>query len=104
MISKEEVKHIAKLARLELGTSSSQASTEKEIEKMQEDLSSVLDYFNLLKKVKTKKLSTIDQSMVLNGNVVRKDEISEKISNLSNNLIQAAPDKKDDYIKVKTIL
>ena len=42
MISKEEVEHIAKLARLEL--------TGKEVEKMQKDLSAILDYFDLLKK------------------------------------------------------
>ena len=96
MISKEEVKHIAKLARLEL--------TEKEIEKMQKDLSSIFDYFNVLKKVKTKKLSTIDQSMVLNENVFRKDEVLEKNSSLANNLIQATPDKKERYIKVKAVL
>ncbi len=42
MISKEEVEHIAKLARLEL--------TESEVKKMQKDLSAILDYFNLLKK------------------------------------------------------
>ena len=38
MISKEEVLHIAKLARLEL--------TEEEVEKMQKDLTEILDYFN----------------------------------------------------------
>jgi aspartyl/glutamyl-tRNA(Asn/Gln) amidotransferase C subunit len=43
MISKEEVEHIAKLARLEL--------TGKETEKMQKDLSAILDYFILLKNV-----------------------------------------------------
>ena len=37
MISKEEVEHIAKLARLEL--------TEKEIEKMQKDLTEILGLF-----------------------------------------------------------
>ena len=42
MISKEEVEHIAKLARLEL--------TEKEVGKMQKDLSAILNYFALLKK------------------------------------------------------
>ena len=46
MISKEEVRHIAELARLEL--------SEKEIEKMQKDLSAILDYFDLLKKAPTK--------------------------------------------------
>ena len=37
MISKEEVEHIAKLARLEL--------TEKEVGKMHKDLTAILDYF-----------------------------------------------------------
>ena len=50
MISKDQVKHIAKLARLEL--------TEKETEKMQHDLSAILDYFNVLKKVKSQKIKT----------------------------------------------
>ena len=43
MISKEEVEHIAKLARLEL--------TGKETEKMQKDLTEILGYFDLLKNV-----------------------------------------------------
>ena len=43
MISKEEVKHIAKLARLGL--------SEKETEKFQKELSSILDYIEKLKEV-----------------------------------------------------
>jgi len=45
MISKQEVEHIAKLARLEL--------TDAEIEKMQKDMSEILGYFDLLKKAGT---------------------------------------------------
>ncbi len=92
MISKEEVEHIAKLARLEL--------TEKEIEKMQKDLSEILGYFDLLKKVpkvKIKKLETKNQNL-------RIDEVAQRDSSLTEKLIAAAPDKKDNYIKVKTIL
>ena len=93
MISKEEVEHIAKLSRLEL--------TEAETAKMQKDLSSILDYFKLLKKVgkpKTKKqVKKVE-------NVVREDKVGHKSSSLANNLVGLAPDKKDDYIKVKSIL
>lgn len=92
MISREEVLHIAKLARLEL--------TEKEIEKMQKDLSSILDYFNVLNKVKEK--PSITKSV--ESNVLRKDEYRDENNNSSPDLIQAAPDKKDGYIKVKQIL
>ena len=97
MISKEEVEHIAKLARLEL--------TEKETEKMQKDLSAILDYFNILKKAKVAKKTS---SKVLKNigieKVTRKDEVLPKSSSLANNLIGIAPDKKDGYIKVKAIL
>ena len=64
MISKEEVQHIAKLARLEL--------TEKEAEKMQKDLSEILDYFDLLKKAPKAK-ETIKKEGDLRA--TRKDEI-----------------------------
>lgn len=95
MISKEKVKHIAKLSRLEL--------TEKEIEKMQKDLSSILDYFNVLKKAPKLKLKEkpYSESSIQSG---RHDEIASRPASLANNLIQAAPDKKDNYIKVKAIL
>ena len=36
-------------------------------------------------------------------NILRKDEAVEKDNSMAEKLIQAAPDKKDDYIKVKAI-
>lgn len=93
MISKKEVEHIAKLARLQL--------TEKEIEKMQNDLSSILDYFEILKKAKRVIKETGER---VKENVVRKDQVLPKRPNLANDLIKAAPDKKDGYIKVKAVL
>lgn len=95
MISKEEVQRIAKLARLEL--------SEQEIEKMQKDLSSILDYFNLLKKVNTQKGAEINAEKTRTRNELRKDEAIKKNENLAGDLVQAAPDKKDGYIKVKNI-
>lgn len=94
MISEDEVRHIAKLARLEL--------TENEIEKMQKDLSAILDYFKLLEKAP--KPSPVVRTTGLKENVVRKDEVMEKPASLANNLIAAAPNRKDEYIKVKAIL
>ena len=96
MISTDEVLKIAKLARLELN--------KREVEKMQKDLSAILEYFNLLKKapkfVKSKTTSKFLQS----GNATRKDEVIENPASLANNLVQQAPDKKDGYVKVKAIL
>jgi aspartyl-tRNA(Asn)/glutamyl-tRNA(Gln) amidotransferase subunit C len=92
MISKDEVKHIAKLSRLEL--------SEAETEKMQKDLSEILDYFNLLKKApKIKEISTGTSDL----KATRKDEVQTISEGMRERLIQAAPDKKDGYIKVKAI-
>jgi len=90
MISKEEVIRIAKLARLEL--------TEQEVEKMQKDLSEILGYFDLLKTVPKIKIP-ISKSQFPN---LRKDEVISS-HDIASELISAAPDKKDGYIRVKSI-
>lgn len=98
MISKEEVKRIAKLARLEL--------SEKESEKMQKELSSILDYFNMLKNItaqKVKKASLSGKPKELKENAARKDVAIQQSSSLAGDLVNAAPDKKDGYIKVKNV-
>lgn len=93
MISKGDVVHIAKLARLEL--------TEEEVEKIQKDLSSILDYFTVPQEAK-KTGASVDSGLKQPVNIVRKDEALPK--DLAKTLIDAAPDKKDGYIKVKQIL
>jgi aspartyl-tRNA(Asn)/glutamyl-tRNA(Gln) amidotransferase subunit C len=94
MISKEEVEHIAKLARLEL--------TKNEVEKMQKDLSAILDYFALLNKA-PKLEKNIEETR--NGlEAMRADEVKERDAVLTEKIIALSPDKKDDYFKVKTIL
>lgn len=91
MISKKEVQHIAKLARLGL--------TQKEEEKFSGELSSILDYIEKLKKVDVaKEKATFHPFSV--QNVFRKDEASEK----KYDLLSSAPAEKDGYIKVKSIL
>ncbi|MCX6760296.1 MAG: Asp-tRNA(Asn)/Glu-tRNA(Gln) amidotransferase subunit GatC [Candidatus Nealsonbacteria bacterium] len=93
MIKKDEVEKIAKLARLELD--------EKEIESMQKDMTEILDYFNLLKKVKG---NADDSEFFTNENLPREDKVISQTEELPYNLIKASPDKKDRYIKVKVIL
>jgi aspartyl-tRNA(Asn)/glutamyl-tRNA(Gln) amidotransferase subunit C len=92
MILKEEVEHIAKLARLEL--------SKEEVEKMQKDLSAILDYFNLLKSASAPKRGSSGKTK--KANVLRKDEAISS-HGIADKLISSAPDKKDDYIKVKAI-
>lgn len=96
MISKEEVQHIAKLARLEL--------TQQETEKMQKDMSAILDYFDILKRAPKVKSSSVVRTTELKENATRKDLVVARPASLANNLLGAAPDRKDDYFKVKSIL
>lgn len=95
MISREEVLHIAKLARLEL--------TDSEIEKMQKDLSGILDYFNILKAIDVKDNKIINEFLPIDK-ATRKDIAISQKREVVERLIAASPDKKDDYIKVKAIL
>ena len=95
MISKEEVKHIAKLARLGL--------TEKEIAKYQRELSSILDYVEKLKEVDVSRVEPTSHSIAME-NVMRDDRASEKREAKSEKLLELAPETKNGYLKVKSIL
>ena len=95
MISKEEVLKIAKLARLQL--------SEPEVQKMQKDLSAILDYFDVLKKAPRIRAESYTEKHG-KKNELRQDLVIEKPASLASKLVQAAPDKKDSYIKVKSIL
>jgi aspartyl-tRNA(Asn)/glutamyl-tRNA(Gln) amidotransferase subunit C len=96
MISKEEVKHIANLARIKL--------TEEEEDKFTKELSFILDFVDRLNEVDTKDVKPIDQITGLQ-NVMREDKDPETVSKEDKErLIGQAPSKKDDLIKVKAVL
>ena len=95
MISKENVQHIAKLARIEL--------TEKEVEQFQKELSMILDYFSVLKKVDVSKVEPLTHSVLLE-NVVRVDRARQQNNEVLRKLMEAAPQRKDRFFKIKSIL
>ena len=95
MISKEQIEHIAKLARMKL--------TEKEEEKFANDISSILNYIDKLNKVDTENIKPIQQITGLET-VVRKDEGREKNFEIAGKILDQAPDSKDNYFKVPKIL
>ena len=95
MISKENVQHIAKLARIEL--------TEKEAEQFQKELSMILDYFSVLKKVDVSKVEPMTHSVLLE-NVVRVDRAHQQNNEVLRKLMEAAPQRKDRFFKIKSIL
>ncbi len=94
MIDKQQIEHIAKLARIEL--------TEEEKEKFTKELSSVLDYVNQLNKVDTSKIEGISQVTGLE-NIIRED-MEDKIRDKRYKLLNEAPKRKGDYIQVPKVL
>ncbi|MBI2124016.1 MAG: Asp-tRNA(Asn)/Glu-tRNA(Gln) amidotransferase subunit GatC [Candidatus Wildermuthbacteria bacterium] len=70
MITKEEVQHIANLARIRVN--------EKDIEKLQQDLSEILEYFNVLKEVDVSGVEPMTHSIALES--VSRDDIA-RLSN-----------------------
>ena len=81
-IKKEEVQHIAKLARLGL--------TEKEIEKHQKEFSKILDYIEKLKEVDVSKVEPTSHTS-RKENVMRKDEVSNFYKKLINGHLKVKP-------------
>ena len=94
MLREEEVKHIAKLARISL--------KEKEILKYKKQLTSILDYFEKIKKAETEEiLPTVNISGL--KNVFRSDESKPESGERRKKLIEAAPEKENGLIKVKSV-
>ncbi|PJE69634.1 MAG: Asp-tRNA(Asn)/Glu-tRNA(Gln) amidotransferase GatCAB subunit C [Candidatus Staskawiczbacteria bacterium CG10_big_fil_rev_8_21_14_0_10_38_10] len=93
MISKKEVEHIAKLARLRL--------TETEVTKMQKEISEILDYFNLLKEVDVKNLKNEGFPQI--ENAFRDDIKRPGGRETVNKLLEEMPEREKDYLKVKNV-
>lgn len=95
-ISKKDVEHIAKLARLGL--------SDKEKDKYSKELSEILDYMKKLSRVDTKSIEPTAQVTGLE-NIFRKDENplevdTEKVKKI----IGQAPERENNFIKTKKIL
>lgn len=96
MLTQEEVKHIADLARIEL--------TEEEEKKYQEQLGRILDYVNKLSEAKTDGVPTADGGTIGLENVWRSDEKTEiRNQKLGTELIKMAPETGGEQVKVKNV-
>jgi len=95
MISKEEIKHIAKLARLGL--------SKKEIETYQQELSKILEYIEKLKEIDISEVEPTFHPLKIK-NVKREDLDSKKDLYLVKKLLESMPETKNGYLKVKKVL
>lgn len=94
-LSKEEIQHIAKLARLEL--------TDKELEKYGGQLSAVLNYIDQLKEADVKNVGPTAQITGLE-NVLREDKIKDWDEKEIAEALKGAPEQEDRFIKVKRVI
>ena len=92
-LSREEVLHIALLARLGL--------TETEVDRLSEQLSNILENFEALQQVDTDNIPPTAQSINLQ-NVTKDDEASASLS--PKQILANAPRKEGDFFRVRAVL
>lgn len=95
MISKQEVEHIARLARLAL--------TNKELEKMQKELGTILDYVKILNNVDVSDVESSSRAMSVE-NVMRDDVIEWQDVDSLDMIKKQFPTKEGKHLKVKGVL
>ena len=95
MLTQDEVKHVAMLARIGLRND--------EIEKYQKILSGVLDFFKDLEKADTDSIA-IPRQIIGRENGMRGDIVRETSEQHTQLLLNNAPETKNGYIKVKSVL
>ena len=92
-ITKEEVKKVAQLARLELDVN--------EINNHAEQLEKILDYIKQLEKIDTENVPCTTRALEVT-NVFRKDE--KKKYDSTEEILQLGPSREDEYFKVPKII
>ena len=92
-ISKEEVKKVAQLARLELN--------EGEIKNHAEQLEKILEYIKQLERIQTDDIPCTTRAIEV-VNVFREDE--KKNFDCTEELLELGPSREDQYFKVPKII
>ena len=92
-ISREDVLHIARLARIAL--------TEEEITRLSQQLSDLLENFEILQQVDTNDIPPTSQSIALQ-NVMTGDEVSASLP--QSEVLANAPRKEENFFRVKAVL
>jgi len=95
LLTKEEVQHIAKLARLDL--------IEREFEKYGGQLSAILDYIDQLKEVDVRGVEPTAQITGL-ANVFREDAAKDWDRTEVEEALVDAPERAERFIKVKRVI
>ncbi|MFC1645006.1 Asp-tRNA(Asn)/Glu-tRNA(Gln) amidotransferase subunit GatC [Patescibacteria group bacterium] len=94
MLEKDEIKHVAALARIGV--------TDEDIERYQKDLSSILDYFKELEEVNTDSVEEIGH-ITGEFNKTNEDCVTETTEIERGDILKNAPDERDGQFKVKAV-
>ena len=92
-LSREEVKRLALLARLGLD--------EDEVERLREQLSNILENFEILQQVDTTDVLPTAHSIALE-NVLREDEAGPSLP--ADQVLANAPNREEGFFKVRAVL
>ena len=92
-LSRDEVLHIALLARLGL--------PEAEVDRLSEQLSNILENFEVLQQVDTSGIPPTAQSIALQ-NVMRGDEAASSLP--QSQVLANAPQKEENFFRVRAVL
>jgi len=92
-LSREEVLHIARLARLGL--------TEEDVERFREQLSNILENFEVLKEVESEGVPPTTHAVPLQ-NVLREDEVAPSLP--QDEVLVNAPQQEEGHFKVRAVL
>lgn len=96
MLTLDEVKHVADLARISL--------SDQEAEKYQDQLGKILAYMEKLKEINTLGVATADGGTIDLENVWREDhEKLETRNQKPENLIAIAPEVESGQVKVRSV-
>ena len=91
-LSRDEVLHIARLARLGL--------TEGELDKFRKQLSNILENFEILRQVDTTNIPPTAQAIPLE-NVFREDEVAASLP--QSEVLANAPRREGDFFRVPAV-
>jgi len=92
-LSREQVLHISRLARLGL--------TETEVDTLREQLSHILEHFEVLQQVDTSGIPPTAQSIPLE-NVMRQDEVAPSLP--QSQILANAPRREENWFRVRPVL
>ena len=94
MITKEEIKKIASLSKIDISND--------ELDTYSNQISKILEYMSVLEEVDTSKVDDSSNSIIENNQFLREDKIEESLSR--DEVMKLAPESDGVYFKVPKVI